>query len=191
MTKLPKKIIETERLLLQPYHINLYKEVYVLIQKNKARLTHSFPNMLKATQTMENTKDYVQQKSFDWNNNKAFAYLLIDKNSQALIGHFNIKDIDWKKKEAELAYFIDIDYEKKGLITEAMQLIIRLCFTYLPFEHIFARIVIDNLSSQKVVEKSGLKYEGAFYNAYTTYDNMTVDTYRYGISKNDYIKMKA
>jgi RimJ/RimL family protein N-acetyltransferase len=51
---------------------------------------------------------------------------------------------------------------------------------------VFARIVTTNIPSQKVVEKSGLKYEGAFYQDYTTYDNKVVDTYRYGISKEEY-----
>src|SRR6218665_1137035 len=103
MIKLLKKNIETERLVLQPYQVKYYKDVFALIHKNKTRLTHSFPNMLKATETQDATQDYVQQKIFDWNKNKAFAYMIFHKETQQLIGHFNLKDIDWKKNECELA----------------------------------------------------------------------------------------
>ena len=46
--------------------------------------------------------------------------------------------------------------------------------------------LFSKFASQKVVEKAGLKYEGAFYQDYTTYDNQIVDTYCYGISKEEF-----
>ena len=65
--KIPRKDITTDRLLLKPYDIKFFLEVFQLIQKNKLRLVHSFPNLLRATETLENTKDFVQHKIFDWN----------------------------------------------------------------------------------------------------------------------------
>jgi RimJ/RimL family protein N-acetyltransferase len=72
-----------------------------------------------------------------------------------------------------------------------MNELLKKCFIEIRFKRVVARIVTTNIASQKVVEKSGLKYEGAFYNDYTTYDNLTVDTYRYGISVEDFEKIKA
>ncbi len=186
MIKFQRRNIETERLLLAPYNIKQYKEVFHLIHKNKPRLIHSFPNLLRATETIENTKDYVQQKIFDWNNNRAYGFMIFDKYSHQLIGHFNLKDIDWKTRQCELAYFIDEDDEGKGLTTEALNALLQRCFLEIGFDRVFARIVTTNISSQKVVEKAGLKYEGAFYQDYTTYDNKVVDTCRYGILKEEY-----
>lgn len=181
--KLPRKDIPTERLILKPYEIKYYNEVFQLIHKNKPRLVHSFPNLLRATETLENTRDFVQNKIFDWNKDRAYGFMILNKNTNQLIGHINIKDIDWKKNQTELSYFIDVDMERKGLMTEAIQKIIRLCFIVLQFERVFVRIVTTNIASQKTIEKVGLKYEGAFYQDYTTYDNQIVDTYCYGISK--------
>lgn len=181
--KLPRKDIPTERLILKPYEIKYYNEVFQLIHKNKPRLVHSFPNLLRATETLENTRDFVQNKIFDWNKDRAYGFMILNKNTNQLIGHINIKDIDWKKNQTELSYFIDVDMERKGLMTEAIQKIIRLCFIVLQFERVFVRIVTTNIASQKTIEKAGLKYEGAFYQDYTTYDNQIVDTYCYGISK--------
>ena len=77
MIKFQRSILETERLFLKPYDIKLYNDVYHLIQKNKLRLVYSFPLLLRATETEIATKDYVQQKIFDWNNNKAYGLSLI------------------------------------------------------------------------------------------------------------------
>ncbi len=184
--KIPRKDITTDRLLLKPYDIKFFLEVFQLIQKNKLRLVHSFPNLLRATETLENTKDFVQHKIFDWNKDRAYGFMILDKNTNQLIGHINIKDIDWKKNQTELSYFIDVDMERKGLMTEAIQKIIRLCFIVIQFERVFVRIVTTNIASQKTIEKAGLKYEGAFYQDYTTYDNQIVDTYCYGISKEEF-----
>ena len=189
MIKFLRRNIETERLLLEPYTIKHYREVFYLIQKNKSRLTHSFPILLRATETIENTKDYVQQKIFDWNKNRAYGFMIFDKTTHQLIGHFNLKDIDWKALQCELAYFIDKDFEKQGLISEVFNVVLKIGFEKINLKHIFVRIVTTNIPSQKVAEKSGLKYEGAFYQDYTTYDNQIVDTYRYGISREDFEKL--
>lgn len=188
MLKFQRRNIETERLQLEPYSVMYFKELFSLIQKNKPRLIHSFPKLLNATASIENTKDFAQQKVFDWNKNKAYGFLLFDKKTHQLIGHFNLKDIDWKTRQCELAYFIDEDFEKTGLITEALNRLLEICFNEIKFNHVFARIVTTNIPSQKVVEKAGMKYEGSFYQDYTTYDNRIVDTCRYGITKEDYDK---
>jgi RimJ/RimL family protein N-acetyltransferase len=186
MQKLHRKNIETERLILQPYSLKYYRQLFELIQRNKPRLTHSFPKLLSATETVEETWEYVQQKTFDWNRNKAFCFMIFQKEDAQLIGHFNIKDIDWKTRRCELAYFIDEAFNSKGLITEAMQRLLQTCFFELKMNHVFVRIVTSNAASQKVAEKVGLKYEGAFFQDYITYDKQVVDTCRYGISKEDY-----
>lgn len=188
MIKLHRRIIETGRLYLQPYALKYTESLFHLIQKNKSGLIHSFPKLLRATETPEMTKDFVQQKIFDWNKNKAYALLLFNKENHQLIGHLNIKDTDWKLLQCELAYFIDNDFKKQGLITEALNCSLKICFDELKFKHVFARIVTTNIASVKVAEKAGLKYEGAFYKDYTTYDNKIVDTYRYGILKEDFAR---
>ena len=186
MTKLHKRTIETERLLLQPYVMKFAEPVFHLIQKNKPRLIHSFPKLLSATETAEDTRDFVQQKIFDWNKNKAFGFMLFGKNSHELIGHLNIKDLEWKTRKCELAYFIDEDVARQGLMEEAIRQMLKVCFDELHLEHVMARIVTSNTASIKLVEKCGLKYEGTFYKDYMTYDQQVVDTYRYGISREDH-----
>lgn len=165
-----------------------YKEVYELTQNNKERLQHNFQRLLANTTTLNATKDYVQSKIYDWNNNKSFAFLILEKSTHQLIGHFNIKDIFWKGRQCELSYFIDINHEGKGLMTEAMNLIVKYCFRHLQLQHILVRILSDNESSRKMVEKCGFKYEGAFYNQSSIESSFVTAMLRYGLSKEEYDK---
>jgi RimJ/RimL family protein N-acetyltransferase len=186
MLKLQRKNMETERLILQPYAMHHHHEVFRLIGNNRPDLVHSFPKLLAATETLHATRDYVQHKIFDWNKNKSFCCHIFLKETGTLIGHFNIKDIRWKQPQCELSYFIDRCYQRQGLAGEALRRVLQVCFSQLHMRHVSVRIVPANTASRRLAERSGLQYEGTFYNDYRTYDRQTVDTYRYGITQEDF-----
>ncbi|MCB0508739.1 MAG: GNAT family protein [Chitinophagales bacterium] len=183
MISLPRNTITTARLNLQPYQVLYALDFFTLIRKNENRLVEYFPKTLEATQTLNDTKDCIQEKIFDWNKKKSFAFMIFLKEDNSLIGHINIKDIDWKKRSAELSYFIDETHENQGLMSEAIQCLLQLCFKILKLENVTAQIVNDNTTSIKVAQKNGLQYEGAFY--HTTQNNNHIS--RYGISKEVYL----
>jgi RimJ/RimL family protein N-acetyltransferase len=190
MLNFPVKTIETRRLYLHPYSLKWYKEFHHLVRKNRLRLSDSFSSLLKTTQTEEETYRFIQQKITDRNKQKSFGYMIFLKDSPLPIGHFNIKDINRKNQECEMAYFIDEDYAQQGLISEAFMPMLEFCFDELNMTRVTVRIVTGNAASLKVAEKSGLKYEGTYYQDYLTFDNRPVDTYRYGISRNEFVKLK-
>ncbi|MFN8237971.1 MAG: GNAT family N-acetyltransferase [Chitinophagales bacterium] len=188
MIKFPRRIIETERIQLYPYTLKYYEPVYRLVQNNKARLIDSFPNLLRSTETEMDTREFVRRKINDWNKNKTYALMIVYRPNQELIGHFNLKDIDWKDGVGEIAYFIDVGFEGQGLATEAIRCMLTVCFEEIGLNHVFARIVSDNIASRKAAEKSGLKYEGAFLKSQIMLDNTMVETHRYGLSREDYFR---
>ncbi|MBK9329862.1 MAG: GNAT family N-acetyltransferase [Sphingobacteriales bacterium] len=188
MIKFSRRIIETERIQLYPYALKYYEPFFRLIQKNKTRLSDSFPNLLKSTETDTDTKEFMQRKINDWNKNKNYALIIVYKSNHELIGHFNLKEIDWKTGVGEIAYFIDAGFEQRGLATEVICRMLSVCFEDIGLNHVFARIVSDNIASQKAAEKSGLKYEGAFFKSHTMHDHTMVETYRYGLSREDYLR---
>ena len=60
--KFQRRTLETGSLFLLPYDIKFYIEVFDLIQKNKERLQDDFHRLLRSTETLTTTKDYVQNK---------------------------------------------------------------------------------------------------------------------------------
>lgn len=188
MIKRCQKVIETERLLLQPCTTNYSDVFFQLISKNRTTLMDSFPALLTATETPAATMDFIQQKIFDANNNKALAYFFFLKENTQLIGYLHIKDIDWKIKKAELAYFIDAAFCRQGITTEAVQQLLLVCFEMLHLGHVQARVDISNTASIRLLEKIGFKYEGSFFTDDKLQPQQSVETNRYGMSMEEYLR---
>lgn len=100
-----------------------------------------------------------------------------------MIGHFNIKDINIKKSTVELSYFIDKDFEKRGIVFQIIENRKKFIFNQLNIKTIKARCNINNKESEKVMQRAGMQYEGTIYQNYKTYDEMPVDTYIYSITQ--------
>ena len=61
---------------------------------------------------------------------------------------------------AEIAYALSMEYWGKGLMTEAVKEVIKHGFEKMILNRIYARCFVENIGSQKVLEKVGMKFEG-------------------------------
>ena len=73
------------------------------------------------------------------------------------IGIYKLNDIF--RLNAELGYWLGEPYWGKGIMVDAVKLIIEYGFKNWQLERIFARPLGKNLASKKVLEKAGLKFE--------------------------------
>lgn len=80
--------------------------------------------------------------------------------------------------EVEVGYRLARNYWGKGVATESARASLQFGFDHLNLDRIVAVVHPDNLASQRVIEKIGLKYEkqARYYNA---------DVMYYAISRND------
>jgi len=60
----------------------------------------------------------------------------------------------------EIGYFIDKDYQKKGIASEAVRQIEKIGFEYLHLQRIVILMDIRNLASERVAQKCGYEKEG-------------------------------
>jgi len=61
---------------------------------------------------------------------------------------------------AEIAIALSGEYWGKGLMTEAVKEVIKYGFEKMNLNRIYARCFMENIGSQKVLEKVGMKFEG-------------------------------
>jgi len=179
---LPKEnIIINHSVSILPYQTGFEESFLELVQRNKERLMEGFPNLLQKNEHIIGTKSYFVEKIHQWNKNIAYAYLIFFEKE--LIGHFNIKDINVKKSTVELSYFIDKNYEKRGIVFSIIENRKTFIFDVLNIKTIKARCATDNTTSEKVMQKAGMQYEGTIHQNYRSYNNIMIDTYIYSISK--------
>ena len=158
-------------------------QVLELILSNKARLIDYFPVSAGSITDIRSVKNYITEKIKQAKLKTAYAYLIIDDTTAKSIGFVFIKNIDWSVPKAELAYFIDKNYEGKGITSKALQKIIAHCFITLNMEKLFLRAAADNAASRKVALKNGFVQEGILRNDFRTFDGRLIDLYYYGLVK--------
>ena len=66
-----------------------------------------------------------------------------------------------RAKSAELGYVLGSKYWGKGIVTKAVELVVKIIFDELPYlERIEALVDVENMGSQRVLEKAGFQKEG-------------------------------
>lgn len=96
-------------------------------------------------------------------------WMIIDKNTNELVGRIGFKDTPNQSGEIEVGYGTHSKYRSKGYMTEALKAITKWGFkqTLLPIEKILAKTENDNIPSQKVLEKAGYVFKNQTDGLYT------------------------
>jgi len=164
---------------LEPIKEEDYLQFYELLNSNRSRLRTYFPTTIKDVETIEDSKRHL--RSSDEKRGRKEKYLLGIYTQDQLVGYINIKNIDWGILKCELGYFIDKEYEGKGVMTNQIRQAIKYCFDELKLLKIFLRIGKENIGSQTVALKTGFKKEGVLRNEFRLQNGELIDVEYYGI----------
>ncbi|NQT77448.1 MAG: GNAT family N-acetyltransferase [Bacteroidetes bacterium] len=117
-------------------------------------LTNQFPNPYE----FENGESFIQMTLKD-SPTRIFA-IEINGEASGAIGLHSQTDIHIKNME--LGYWLAEIYWGKGIMTKAVKQIVDYGFKTFEIDRIFARPFGTNISSRKVLEKTGFKLEAKF-----------------------------
>jgi RimJ/RimL family protein N-acetyltransferase len=106
-----------------------------------------------------------------------FQFVLIEKNSNSLIGDIGIHFIEdgSDNKQVEIGYTLDKDYRGKGFATEALRVVIDYLFKDLNKHRISASIDPKNSASIKLIERLGFRKEAHFVESLFFHDQWVDD----------------
>jgi len=90
-------------------------------------------------------------------NKNRFCFAIELKERNEIIGEVAINLTDIKNKHAQLAYWIGEPFWNKGYTSEAVEAILNFGFEKLNQELIYADAYSENIASQKVMTKNGMK----------------------------------
>lgn len=178
-------MIETERLILKPYSLDFAEEFYVKFQNDKAYLVDYFSRTLYVTKTLEKTEFYFQRKIKSFQNNEGFYFGIFLKESDELIGHISVREIDWAVPKGEVAYFIFSDFSGQKYSCEALESFSHFCINEKEMLRIFMKIAPDNIASKKVAEFCDFEFEGLLKNDYRKRQEILTDMLLYSFTKKD------
>jgi ribosomal-protein-serine acetyltransferase len=145
------------------------------------RVSIYFPKIAKAAINLSSTVAYIEERVKQADAKESYCFLIEDTKNKKLAGIISLKSFDWTIPKCEMGYFVDKDYEGKGIITKGLTQVIRFCFDTLKLKKLFLRIAPNNFPSKRVAEKNGFIVEGTLRNEYRTGNGDLIDVNYYGL----------
>jgi ribosomal-protein-serine acetyltransferase len=164
----------------------LAEDFFDLIERNSERLKNTFPVTLSNCLNLEKTKDFLTFNKKTEENKEGYFFYIRNLETNNLIAYLGIKKLDYKISKCELFYFIDADFERKGIISKAISDLIQFCFKELMMNKIFICTSKINSASQRIALKNGFVQEGILRQEFKNGEGILEDIVYFGLLKLDY-----
>lgn len=107
----------------------------------------------------------LSESILDWEDGKLFSFTIADPTSNSLLGRIGIHKNN-RVGVWNLGFWTHPEHQRKGYMTESVTAIIEFGFDRLDATYIEASYALWNKSSQRVMEKSGMKFVGYMPHAF-------------------------
>ncbi len=144
----------------------------------------------KVTRTMtwyphkdvDETRAFLSWTIEEWEGESRFVFVITKKSALQPIGMIEMRP---SGHAAELGYVLAYKEWGKGYMTEAAQALVNWIFTQPGMCRIYATTSVDNIGSQRVMEKIGMTREGLMrkHIIHPNVSDEPVDSYLYAVVK--------
>ena len=148
---------KTGRILIRPLRLSDAESIHrnvddEAVSKWTLYIPHPYPP--------DGAEKFIRRTKYNRLRKKAFTFGIVPIESNHAVGVVDLTDVNRSDQKAELGYWLGRDYWGRGIMTEAVGLILNFGFNQLNLHRISADVFEPNLASQKVLEKSGFVREG-------------------------------
>ncbi|MBL4908189.1 MAG: GNAT family N-acetyltransferase [Sneathiella sp.] len=114
-------------------------------------------------QTEETIRTFFKERMKDQKNGSAtrHTYAVALKQTDHIIGTIRLEIINKEKRIADIGYAMDLSYQGKGLMSEAVHQIVQHAFSTLGISTIWASVLKINVKSWKLLERIGMQRSAA------------------------------
>ena len=139
-----------------------------LMIRNGKRFQEYLPKTLAANLSESASKDYIQKKLTEFENQVEFTFAIKDKDTHKVAGLVILKNIDWVKKQGEFAYCLGKKYSGKGWMSQSMESLKEYAFLNLGLNRLQILIHKTNISSINVAKRAGFSWSETLENEYVS-----------------------
>lgn len=179
--------IQTDRLYLRCYEPGEGQWYYTVGQKNKDHLQqYESDNAILSASNPEEAEITIREMIAGWVARNCFFMGAFEKSSAVFVAQVYVGPVNWKLAEFEIGYFVDVDQQSKGYVTEAVKATLGWLFDHLQAHRVWLRCDDTNVRSSRVAERCGFTLEGHLRENKLNPDGTFSGTLYYGILKSDY-----
>ena len=184
--------IETERLFLRPYQAEDAAWYFEMSQRNKPHLArYESGNMVMMIHRREVAEIVIRDFVSNWSTRGAFYMGVFLKDTQEFVAQIYIGVVTWDLPEFEIGYFVDLEQEGRGYVTEATKGALRLAFEHLGAHRVRLECDDTNTRSYRVAERCGMVQEGHIRQNKINADKTVSGTFIYGLLRSEYLSSPA
>jgi len=110
--------------------------------------------------TLENAEQFIKLTQKHWRSKRAYRFGIEDPKTGRIIGMIGLEVINYRHKNVEIGYWLGKPYWGRGLMTEAVRLVLRVCFRELKLKRVCAHVFPQNTSSMRLLDRCGFTPEG-------------------------------
>lgn len=136
---------------------------------------------------LSQTEQIVSEWVNAYTNDDCYNWAIELKEIGEIIGQISLVDLNEKYFSCEVAFTVGRSFWKKGISTEALKAVINYMIKEIGINRIEARHNTLNLASGRVIQKSGMKFEGIMRQADVNKNGEFCDLAVYSVLKSDLI----
>lgn len=152
---LPFPEIETERLRLRKIEPADLENMFAITSDPEVPKCMNWQPHRDIAETRESIEEYTR----GYATGDCFRWAIAWKADNRFIGFMAVKPV-FQHNRVNIGYWLGRPYWGRGIMAEALQAMIRLCFESLGVNRVEADHFEDNPASGRVMEKAGMRYEG-------------------------------
>jgi ribosomal-protein-alanine N-acetyltransferase len=149
--------LDTKRLCLRPFTFDDESAVFALASHPEVALFVRF----EAHRAPSDTRAFLELVLKHYRRGDPFAWAIGRREDDLLIGSCGFVSHNAAGKSAEIGYWLGKPYWGQGYAVEAARALVRFGFEQMGLERIEAKCFLENRAGQRVIEKLGMKFEGA------------------------------
>jgi ribosomal-protein-alanine N-acetyltransferase len=179
--------IETTRLVLRAFTEKDRNDIFT-IMKDKEMSQYTPDEQWKG---LEDADEFLKLVFWLYDlDNETFKYFfaVTDKKSNKLLGICGIGGVEYDRKQNEVFYHIGKSFWGNGYASEAAAAILEYSFKQLNLNKVISVVHKDNIASNRVMEKIGMKKLGVISGLAKEFDEFN-GQYLYSLSKEEYINL--
>ncbi|MEZ5313649.1 MAG: GNAT family protein [Thermoanaerobaculia bacterium] len=115
-----------------------------------------------------------------------FQWIVLERGTS--VGWITLAVISWEHSLAEIGYALSTPHQGRGIMQAALALLLPELFAAAGIERIEARCAVENVASQRVLERLGFVRE-ALLRSYFELRGARVDNYLYALLRADYLPL--
>jgi ribosomal-protein-serine acetyltransferase len=144
---------------LQLLHLNQADALFALTQKNRNEFIKWMP-WVEDTKSIEDTKAFIVNSLKNYAQGREINCSIVYNGT--IVGNISLFGINngFNIKKAEIGYWLDGDYQGKGIMTKAVKKIIDIAFNELDIYKVVIKCATTNYKSCKIPKKLGFTLEG-------------------------------